>query len=214
MSRRRQSDSVVEQPSSRLQAKSHKLNSLLSEVHACEICRNSLPCPPKPILSVGQKTKVLVIGHAPGSKVHEAGIPWQDKSGETLCSWLGVSRKQFLDTNLFGTMPMGFCYPGTKLGGGDFPPRPECAPAWHEKLLSLMPELQLTLVIGQFAIKRYLRSGMNLTKTVRSFSDYLPAYFPLVHPSPLNFRWHANNPWFEQDVLQALRQRVREIIKR
>ncbi len=185
---------------------------LLRDVRACEICREFLPFPPRPILSVGPRTKVLVIGHAPGRKVHEARKPWQDKSGETLCSWLGISRQQFLDTKLFGTMPMGFCYPGTKPGGGDFPPRPECASAWHEKLLTLMPELQLTLVIGQFAIQRYLRSGKNLTETVRSFSDYLPAYFPLVHPSPLNFRWQAKNPWFEQDVVPSLRQRIQEVI--
>jgi|JI6StandDraft_1071083.scaffolds.fasta_scaffold178670_2 uracil-DNA glycosylase len=188
------------------------MNRLLRDVRGCEICRQCLPLPPKPILSVGIKTRVLIIGQAPGLKVHEAGIPWQDKSGETLCSWLGISREQFLDTQIFGTMPMGFCYPGTKPGGGDLPPRPECAPAWHEKLLALMPELQLTLLIGRFAIKKYLMSNENLTETVRSFDIHRSAFFPLVHPSPLNFRWHAKNPWFESDVVPVLKQRVRETI--
>lgn len=188
------------------------LKTLLRDVRACEICREFLPFSPKPILSVGTLTKVLVVGHAPGRKVHEAGIPWQDKSGETLCSWLGISREQFLNSRQFGTMPMGFCYPGTKPGGGDLPPRPECAPAWHEKLLALMPEVRLTLVIGEFAIKKYLTPGRNLTETVRAFSNYLPDFFSLVHPSPLNFRWQSQNPWFARDVLPALQKRVRDVI--
>lgn len=176
------------------------------------VCAESLPYAPKPILSVSATTKILIIGQAPGKKVHEEGIPWQDKSGDTLCSWLGVTRQQFLDNRLFGTMPMGFCFPGSRKNGGDLPPRPECAPLWHQTILDKMPEVQLTLIIGQYAAQAYLASKTNLTETVRNFRDYLPQYFPLVHPSPLNFRWQAKNQWFTKEVVPELQRCVKNIL--
>jgi uracil-DNA glycosylase len=188
------------------------LNSILDEVRACQVCAEMLPLPPRPVLSVSAATKILIIGQAPGKTVHEEGSPGQDKSGDTLCNWLGVSREQFLDNRVFGTMPMGFCFPGTKEGGGDFPPRPECAPLWHKPLREQLTKVKLTLIIGQYAIKTYLRSKKNLTETVRSFREYLPDHFPLVHPSPLNFRWQGKNPWFADEVIPELQKRVRKII--
>lgn len=187
---------------------------LLSEVRACQICQEFLPSPPRPILSVGVDAKILIIGQAPGRRVHEQGIPWEDKSGETLHDWLGVTKSTFQDTRLFGTMPMGFCFPGSNPKGGDLPPRPECAPAWHQPLLDLMPNIQLKLIIGQHAMKVYLPKPRkkNLTESVRSYQEFLPQFFPLVHPSPLNFRWHTKNKWFVEDVVPELRRRVAEII--
>lgn len=190
-----------------------KLARVLREVRACEVCLASLPLPPKPILSVSASTKILIVGQAPGRKVHEAGVPWQDKSGDTLCDWLGVTKEQFLDNRMFGTMPMGFCFPGNRPGGGDLPPRAECAPLWHQAILAQLRELRLTLIIGQYAMKTYLKSDLNLTESVRNFRDYLPTYFPLVHPSPLNFRWQTKNPWFVEDVVPELRRRVRELTR-
>lgn len=189
-----------------------KLRSVLRAVRACEVCRASLPNPPRPILSVSAPTKILIIGQAPGRKVHESGIPWQDKSGDILCSWLGISRELFQDNTFIGTMPMGFCFPGSKPSGGDFPPRPECAPLWHQEILTNLREFQLTIFIGQYAIQAYLKPELNLTETVRRFRDYLPDRFPIVHPSPLNFRWQAKNEWFATDVVPALQHRVREIL--
>lgn len=189
-----------------------ELDQVLSRVRACTVCTDSLPYSPKPILSVSAKTKILIIGQAPGARVHEAGIPWQDKSGEILCSWMGISRSRFSDNALIGTMPMGFCFPGSKEGGGDLPPRPECAPLWHQEILSHLREVQLMIFIGQYAIQAYLKPKLNLTETVRRFRDYLPDRFPIVLPSPLNFRWQAKNKWFAEDVIPELQNRVQEIV--
>ena len=191
------------------------MENLLQEVRKCRICASSLPNPPKPILAVSERTRILIIGQAPGQKVHDRGIPWEDQSGDTLREWLGVTKEQFSNTALIGTMPMGFCFPGCSAGGsGDAPPRPECKPQWHERILSHLTELKLTLIIGQYAMKAYLGENQkrNLTETVRAYREYLPQYFPLVHPSPLNFRWHRKNPWFKNEVLPVLREKVQEII--
>lgn len=191
----------------------NSLDIVLEEVKRCQICVDFLPYAPKPILSIDAQTKILIIGQAPGQKVHDAGLPWQDKSGESLRDWLGLTQEQFEDKTLLGTMPMGFCFPGNNpKGSGDLPPRKECAPQWHKRILNEMPNIKLTLLIGQYAIKEYLGQSMkrNLTETVRGFEEYLPMYFPLVHPSPLNFRWQAKNPWFKKEVIPRLQQIVSE----
>lgn len=190
----------------------HQLERVLRQVQACTVCAKFLPYAPKAILSVSATTKILIIGQAPGARVHEIGIPWQDKSGDILRSWMGISHEHFQDNALIGTMPMGFCFPGSKQGGGDLPPRPECAPLWHQNILTHLRELQLTIFIGQYAIQAYLKSKLNLTETVRRFRDYLPDRFPIVHPSPLNFRWQAKNEWFAEDVIPVLQNRVQEIV--
>lgn len=145
--------------------------------------------------------------------MHESGIPWNDPSGSELRRWLGVTEERFYDPEAFGLMPMGFCYPG-KGKSGDLPPRPECAPLWHERLLRAMPRVELTLLIGGYSQSYYLgaAAGVNLTETVRHFRNYLPRYLPLVHPSPRNRIWQRKNPWFETQVLTELRIRVRDIL--
>lgn len=187
---------------------------LIEEVKACQICAGFLPLGPKPVFVVHPEAKILVVGQAPGTKVHATGIPWNDPSGDQLRRWLGVDRDTFYDPSIFGIVPMGFCYPG-KGKGGDLPPRPECAPTWHAKLLELMPNLKLTLLIGQYAQKYYLgnvRKG-SLTETVRAFESYLPRFIPLVHPSPRNKRWQKNNPWFEEKVVPILQFEVGKILQ-
>jgi uracil-DNA glycosylase len=163
----------------------------------------------QPIYSAGPRARIAVIGQAPGKKAQESGIPWNDASGANLFEWLGVTEEQFRDPELFALIPMDFYYPG-KGTSGDLPPRKEFARKWHPQLLELMPDIRLTLLIGGYAQTYYLadRGGRNLTDTVRAFEDYLPGIIPLVHPSPLNFRWQARNPWFQTDLIPALRQRV------
>lgn len=146
-------------------------------------------------------------------KVQRSGVPWDDASGRELRRWLDVSPETFYDPGIFALVPMGFCYPG-KGRSGDLPPRPECAPAWHDRLLAAMPHVRLTILIGKYAQQRYLgkHAGINLTETVRNFHTYLPGYLPLVHPSPRNGIWQRRNPWFETEVVPALQEIVREIL--
>lgn len=179
----------------------------------CTLCEKFLPLGPKPMFSIHPNSKILLIGQAPGTKVHATGIPWNDPSGNELRRWLDVDRDQFYDPKIFGIMPMGFCYPGRGTGG-DMPPRVECAPTWHESLRREMPQIELTLLIGQYAINYYLGKSRKrtLTETVREFENYLPSYFPLVHPSPRNRMWQRRNPWFETEIIPALRERVQEIL--
>jgi uracil-DNA glycosylase len=176
---------------------------------SCRLCEKVLPLEPKPIFSIHPKSKILVIGQAPGTKVHTTGFPWNDPSGDELRRWLQVDRETFYNPEIFGIMPMGFCYPG-KGRGGDLPPRPECAPEWHAKLREMMPEVKLTLLIGAYAQSYYLGIGKKktLSDTVRSYSVYLPEYFPLVHPSPRNRMWMRRNYWFEEQIIPALRENV------
>lgn len=157
--------------------------------------------------------RLLIIGQAPGRKVHETGIPWNDASGAQLRTWLAMSSDEFYDASKIAIMPMGFCYPGTGKSG-DLPPRPECAPAWHDRLLALMPEIRLTLLIGSYAQRHYLDlpKGVTLTATVAHYADFLPRYFPLPHPSPRNRLWQSRNPWFESQVVPVLRQQVQTIL--
>jgi len=166
-----------------------------------------------PIYQLSDKAEILIIGQAPGQKVEESGVPFADKSGEKLREWMGVSEEEFYSQKI-AILPMDFYYPG-KGKTGDLPPRKFIAEEYHPEILKLMPNIKLTILIGQYAMKYYLRATekANLTETVRAFQDYLPEYFPIVHPSPLNFRWQAKNPWFEKEVVPVLRERVREILK-
>lgn len=159
-------------------------------------------------MQIDPSAKILIIGQAPGIKAHETGVPWNDQSGDRLRSWLGVSREEFYDERKIAIMPMGFCYPG-KGKSGDLPPRPECAPLWHDKILSYLPHIQLTLLIGQYAQEKYLRDSRKetLTETVRAWKEYRKnGFLPLVHPSPRNQIWLKKNPWFEQQVIPHIRR--------
>ncbi|MEG0636536.1 MULTISPECIES: uracil-DNA glycosylase family protein [Diaphorobacter] len=184
------------------------LEALLREVRACKICSASLPMDPRPVLQCHGSARILIVGQAPGRKVHESGIPFQDASGERLRSWLGVTSEIFYDERRVAILPMGFCFPGTGVSG-DLPPRPECAPAWRNKLLKHLKSVQLTLVIGQFAHDYHLpNAGSTVTEVVQSWRMHLPSVIPLPHPSPRNNRWLARNPWFEAELLPVLRKRV------
>ena len=166
-----------------------------------------------PIYQLNDKAEILIIGQAPGRKVEESGVPFADKSGEKLREWMGVGEEEFYSEKI-AILPMDFYYPG-KGKTGDLPPRKFIAEEYHPEILKLMPNIRLTILIGQYATKYYLGSKAqeNLTETVRAFHDYLPEYFPIVHPSPLNFRWQAKNPWFEKEVVPILQKQIREILE-
>ena len=189
------------------------MQQLLEEIRACTICAEHLPLGPRPVMNAHPESRIAIIGQAPGTKVHASGVPWDDASGKQLRQWLNVTEEQFYDPKLFAIVPMGFCYP-SKGKSGDLPPRPECQPAWHDRLLGLMPNIELTLLIGQYAQGHYLgdRKGKNLTETVRNFEAYLPEYLPLPHPSPRNRFWQAKNPWFLEQVVPMLQERTAALI--
>jgi uracil-DNA glycosylase len=182
---------------------------LLDEIRACTHCAD-LPCGPRPVVQAGTPARLRIIGQAPGKRVHETGIPWNDKSGQRLRAWLGLPPDCFYDPLKVAIIPMGLCYPG-KGASGDKPPRPECAPRWHRQLDEFLPSLQLTLLIGQYAQAHYLgkRRKDSLTSTVRAWREYLPlGYLPLPHPSPRNEIWLSRNPWFEQELVPELRLQI------
>ncbi len=182
-------------------------------MRACRTCEAQLPLGPRPVLRASNTARILIIGQAPGTRVHQTGIPWDDPSGERLRDWMQIDRDLFYDEQHIAIIPMGFCYPG-KGKSGDLPPRPECAPQWHERLLAEMPALRLTVLIGQYAQKYYLETGRrSLTETVQDWQACLPEHFPLPHPSPRNIRWFRNNPWFETRVLPAFREHIRRALK-
>jgi len=183
------------------------MKKLLEEVRRCTVCKEYLE--PNPVLDISTGSKIIIIGQAPGRIVHETKIAWNDKSGDNLRNWLGVDRNTFYNTDIFGIMPMGFCYPG-KGKSGDLPPRPECAPLWHAKLFAQVKDVELILLIGQYAQHYYLQETVkeNLTETVKNYKEYLPKFLPLPHPSPRNNLWIAKNKWFETDVLPELKRRV------
>lgn len=189
------------------------MEKLLEEIRNCRICEKELPLGPKPVLRAHRESKILVVGQAPGTKVHASGVPWDDASGKELRRWMGVEPSLFYTEKIFGIVPMGFCYPG-RGKGGDLPPMPICAPTWHSLLRRHMPKVELTLLIGQYAQGYYLGKGRekNLTETVRNYQKYLPDFFPLVHPSPRNKLWQKRNPWFDEEVIPVLRERVRSLI--
>jgi uracil-DNA glycosylase len=184
----------------------HPQISILNEIAACQVCVPCLPNPPRPVLSVSSTARLLIVGQAPGLRVQQSGIPWSDASGKQLRTWLQLSEQQFYDARHIAIVPMGFCYPG-KGRSGDLPPRPECAPLWHARLLESMPDIQLTLLIGSYAQAYYLgkQSNPTLTATVANYAEYLPRFFPLPHPSPRNRFWLNRNPWFASAVLPVLR---------
>ncbi len=186
---------------------------LIADVKACRICADKLAAGPRPVFQIGQKARLLIAGQAPGSKVHATGIPFDDPSGETLRAWLGIDRATFYDSSQVAILPMAFCYPG-RGKSGDLPPPPECARHWRERLLLTMPEIRLTVVIGRYAQAYHLGNSAKetLTETVRSYRDYLPTYFPLPHPSPRNRPWLKRHPWFEAEVITALKAQVTEML--
>jgi uracil-DNA glycosylase len=191
------------------------LESMIADIKRCTVCAAHLPHPPRPVLQAGTGARLAIIGQAPGSRVHESGVPWQDQSGDRLRGWTGLEPSAFYDPSRVALIPMGFCYPGTAKGA-DLPPRPECAPHWHERLLPLLPTLQLTLLIGIHSQNYYLpgRSKPTMTETVRAFAVYGPNCFPLPHPSWRSSGWMQRNPWFELQVLPALRRAVRAALAR
>ncbi|GAA0609356.1 uracil-DNA glycosylase family protein [Thalassospira tepidiphila] len=191
------------------------LDRLLSEVRACRICAEQLPLGPRPVVRMAKSARILVIGQAPGTRVHETGLPWNDASGDRLRDWLGLSVDDFYDPAKLAIMPMGFCYPGRFDRGGDLPPRPECAPTWHDALMRHLPDIGLTLLIGQYAQERYLgpRRAKTMTETVHHFADFLPdGILPMPHPSWRNTAWMKKNPWFEADLLPVLQSRVQGLL--
>lgn len=189
------------------------LDALAARARACTVCAPHLPHAPRPVLRVSSTARLLIVGQAPGRRVHETGLSWNDASGDLLRQWLGVTRDVFYDASRIAIMATGLCYPGTAKGG-DLPPRPECAPLWHPPLRAAMPQIELTLLIGAWAQAFYLRErrGRTLTDTVRAWRDFAPDTLPLPHPSPRNRLWLKRNPWFEAEVIPMLRERVGSLL--
>jgi uracil-DNA glycosylase len=186
------------------------LDRLLTDIRACRLCEAHLPLGPRPVLRASATSRLLIVGQAPGTKVHASGIPWDDASGKRLREWLDMDADAFYDDAKIAIVPMGFCYPG-KSASGDAPPRPECRATWHPRLLPMLKHVRLTLLIGQYSQDYVLgkRRKASLTETVAAWREYAPEHVPLPHPSPRNIGWFKANPWFETDVLPALRERVR-----
>ena len=187
---------------------------LISEVRACHICAGDLPLGPRPIVRGNACAKILIIGQAPGTRVHETGEPWDDKSGERLRNWMNLSSDAFYDENKIAIMPMGFCYPGRASSGGDLPPRPECAPQWHNQIRAQLGQIKLTLLVGSYAQKHYLGKKMakTMTETIRLWKDFSPDIIPTPHPSWRTTFWLKKNLWFEDEVLPDLRARVKRLV--
>ena len=183
------------------------LDAIAAEARACSVCAGVLPLGPRPVFRVSATARLLIIGQAPGTKVHETGIPWNDPSGERLRGWLMMDRELFYDVGRIAIVPMGLCYPGRLANGGDAPPRRECAPLWQSRLLSAMPEIRLTLLVGSYALAHVLGRGP-MTQRVRAFRDHLPRFFPLPHPSWRTTAWERKNPWFQTEALPELRRAV------
>jgi uracil-DNA glycosylase len=192
-----------------------RLDALLKEIRTCQMCEGALPLGPKPVLRASTTAKLLIVGQAPGRRVHETGIPWNDPSGDRLRTWLGMTREEFYDERRIAIVPTGLCYPGSG-PRGDSPPRPECAPLWHPRVRALMPRIELTLLIGRYAQAYYLagRRKKTLRETVQAHGEYLPEFLPLPHPSPRNRMWLKKNPWFEENVVPLLQARVAKVLHR
>ncbi len=189
------------------------LTRLLEEIRACQICVD-LPLGPRPVLRAKQSCRLLIVGQAPGTKVHESGIPWNDASGDRLRDWMGLERDVFYDDTRIAIVPMGFCYPGRLQRGGDRPPRAECAANWHGKLIPLLDQVELVLLAGMYAQAQFLgdRRQRTLTETVAAWRSYGPRYLPLPHPSWRTSGWQKKHSWFDAELLSHLKQRVREIL--
>lgn len=186
---------------------------LINEISKCEVCKPFLELGPRPVVSIHPTSKIAIIGQAPGKAVHLSGIPWDDKSGENLRKWLGITNEVFYDPTQIALIPMGFCYPG-KGKSGDLPPRKECAPLWHDQLFDKMEHLELIVLIGSYAQGYYLKDKKKktLTETVKNFQEYLPHHFVLPHPSPRNNIWMAKNEWFAREVLPSFRELVKNTL--
>jgi uracil-DNA glycosylase len=190
----------------------NKLARMQAEVRACTVCTAHLPLGPRPIVRGKQSAKLLIISQAPGTKVHNTGLSFNDRSGDRLRDWLGIDRDTFYDEARIAIMGMGFCYPGVNGKGGDLPPRRECAPLWHPKLLPLYTNVELILLVGSYAVSRYLPERKDtLSDTVAAWRDYGPHFLPLPHPSWRNTGWLKNHPWFEEDLVPYLRRRVAKL---
>ena len=189
------------------------LDSLLLAARGCQACVAHLPLGPRPVLQASATARLLIVGQAPGARVHASGIPWSDASGERLRRWMVIDAGVFYDEQQVAIMPMGFCYPG-RAASGDLPPRRECAPLWHARLLAQMPHIELTLLIGAHAQAHFLRDAghASVTATTRDWRAHAPRFIPLPHPSPRNVAWFKANPWFEDDVLPVLQGRVRQLL--
>ncbi|GEO40764.1 uracil-DNA glycosylase [Skermanella aerolata] len=187
---------------------------LVGKARACRVCEAHLPLGPRPVLRASATAKLLIVGQAPGTKVHDTGIPWNDASGDRLRRWLDLGRDTFYDESRIAIMPMGLCYPGIDKSGGDSPPRPECAPLWHPPLLALMPQVELVLLVGSHAQAWYLgkRRRKTMTDTVAAWREYLPRFIPTPHPSWRNTAWLKRNPWFEAELVPELRERVARML--
>ena len=196
-----------------MRSTNQSLAGLLTEVRACDLCAPNLPLGPRPTLAAAPDAKILIIGQAPGTAVHATGIPWSDPSGGRLRSWLGVEMDHFYDASKFAIIPMGFCYPGRLPRGGDAPPRSECPPAWHGRLLAALPGIALTVLIGMYAQNYYLKDRRRtLTETVTAWREFGLEIMPTPHPSWRTTGWQKKNPWFETELLPELRRRVTGLI--
>ena len=186
-----------------------EMNTLLNNIGGCEVCKEHLPLGPRPVVQLSECSKIIIIGQAPGRRVHETGIPWNDASGKKLREWMHVDEVTFYDPAFFSILPMGFCYPGKGISG-DLPPRPACAPLWHPEVFKYLKSEPLILLIGQYAQRYYLKKDFkgSLTETVKNYRGFLPKYFPLPHPSPRNQNWVKMNPWFMEEAIPELQKRV------
>ncbi|CAA7618579.1 putative uracil-DNA glycosylase [Candidatus Terasakiella magnetica] len=193
---------------------SDTLDRLIERVHACRLCAAHLPHGPRPVLRVSDTARLLIVGQAPGTKVHESGIPWNDRSGDRLRQWLDLAPETFYDGSRIAILPTGLCYPGTDAKGGDLPPRPECAPLWHPPLRALMPGIELTVLVGSYAQAHGLggRRQASLTETVKAWRDYLPDILVLPHPSWRTQAWEKKNPWFAVELLPEARRRIAALL--
>ena len=191
------------------------LDAVLTEIRACRACAEDLPHEPRPVVHVSPQTRLLICGQAPGRRVHESGLPFTDPSGDRLRDWLGVDYATFYDDPRIGVAAMAFCFPGTDPKGGDYPPPPRCASLWRPRLIEQLPKVELTLLVGSYAMRWKLaaRAPRSMTETVRAWREYLPDVLPLPHPSWRNTAWLKRNPWFEDEVVPYLRERVGEIMQ-
>jgi uracil-DNA glycosylase len=191
------------------------LDALLTAVRDCRACEAHLPLGPRPVLRAGETARILVVGQAPGVRVHTTGIPWGDPSGERLRAWMGVDKDVFYDESRVAIIPMGYCYPG-RGNGGDMPPRRECASLWLDHLLAKLPRIELTLLIGQYAQRHFLASRRkpSLAETAKAWRQYAPQYIPLPHPSPRNQPWFKRHVWFEEQLVPMLQSRIKTLLAR
>ena len=189
------------------------LEGLLTAVRACRACDGHLPLGPRPVVQAGTMARILVVGQAQGAKVHASGVPWDDRSGERLRDWMGIDSKIFYDRKRIAILPMGYCYPG-RAASGDLPPRSECADLWLDRLLAKLPQIKLTLLIGQYAQAHFLRGKghASVTATTRDWRVHAPGIIPLPHPSPRNVAWFMANPWFDDELLPVLRRSVSKLV--